>query len=68
MHLAWLYLLHARFARDEVGFRDRKDNGRFERFDGENDGLRWPAGEARHRAIPTSPEEWREGCPEGAGK
>ena len=35
MHLAWLYLLHARFIRDEVDFRYRKENGRFERVDGE---------------------------------
>ncbi len=35
MHLAWLYLLHARFVRDEVDFRCRRDNGRVERVDGE---------------------------------
>lgn len=35
MHLAWLYLLHARFRRDSVDCRYRKPNGRFERIDGE---------------------------------
>lgn len=35
MHLAWLYLLHARFIRDGVDFRYRKDNGHFERIEGE---------------------------------
>jgi hypothetical protein len=35
MHLAWLYLLHARFVRDDIDYRYRKDNGRFERVDGE---------------------------------
>ena len=47
MHLAWLYLLHARFVRDNVDFRYRKENGRFERVDGEIktwELVRWPAG------------------------
>jgi hypothetical protein len=35
MHLAWLYLLHARFHRDKVDYRYRKPNGRFEKVDGE---------------------------------
>lgn len=35
MHLAWLYLLHARFQRDGVDFRYRGPNGRFTRVDGE---------------------------------
>ena len=35
MHLAWLYLLHARFQRDKVDYRYRKRNGQFERVDGE---------------------------------
>lgn len=35
MHIAWLYLLHARFAREGVDFRYRMPNGRFERIDGE---------------------------------
>lgn len=35
MHMAWLYLHHARFLRDGVDYRYRKDNGRFFRVDGE---------------------------------
>lgn len=35
MHLAWLYLLHARFRREGVDFRYRRPNGHFERVDGE---------------------------------
>jgi hypothetical protein len=35
MHIAWLYMLHARFLRDGVDFRYRKPNGHFERVDGE---------------------------------
>jgi hypothetical protein len=35
MHLAWLYLLHARFHRDSIDYRYRKPNGRFEKVDGE---------------------------------
>lgn len=35
MHLAWLYLLHARFHRDGIDYRYRKPNGRFEKVDGE---------------------------------
>ena len=35
MHMAWLYLLHARFRRDGVDYRYRLRNGRFERIDGE---------------------------------
>jgi hypothetical protein len=35
MHLAWLYMLHARFIRDDVDFRYRNTNGRFQRVDGE---------------------------------
>lgn len=35
MHIAWLYLLHARMARDGVDYRYRKPNGRFERVDDE---------------------------------
>ena len=35
MHLAWLYLLHARFRHDKVDYRYRKRNGQFERVDGE---------------------------------
>jgi hypothetical protein len=35
MHLAWLYLLHARFSRNGVDYRYRRDNGRFIRVDGE---------------------------------
>lgn len=34
-HLAWLYLLHARFRREGTDFRYRLANGRFERVDGE---------------------------------
>jgi hypothetical protein len=33
MHVAWLYLLHARFKRDGVDYRYRKPNGHFERID-----------------------------------
>lgn len=35
MHLAWLYLFHARFKRDGIDFRCRLPNGRFDRVDGE---------------------------------
>jgi hypothetical protein len=36
MHVAWLYLLHARFTRDGVDYRYRQeDNRRFVRVDGE---------------------------------
>lgn len=35
IHIAWLYLLHARFLRDDVDVRYRLPNGRFERIDGE---------------------------------
>jgi hypothetical protein len=35
MHLAWLYLLHARFRRDGIDYRYRRSNGRFEKVDGE---------------------------------
>lgn len=34
-HMAWLYLLHARFRRDGIDFRYRLPNGRFDRVDGE---------------------------------
>jgi hypothetical protein len=35
MHLAWLYLLHARFERDNIDFRYWLDGRRLERVDGE---------------------------------
>jgi hypothetical protein len=35
MHLAWLYLLHARFLRDGMDYRYRHDNRHFVRVDGE---------------------------------
>jgi hypothetical protein len=35
MHVAWLYLLHAKFKRDDIDYRYRQDNGRFVRVDGE---------------------------------
>ena len=35
MHLAWLYLLHAKFDRDGLDYRYRKTNGHFVRVDGE---------------------------------
>jgi len=35
MHMAWLYLHHARFLRDGTDFRYRGENGRFIRVDGE---------------------------------
>jgi hypothetical protein len=35
MHVAWLYLLHARFERDGIDYRYRKPNGHFQRIDGE---------------------------------
>lgn len=35
MHVAWLYLHHARFLRDKVDYRYRKENGQFVRTDGE---------------------------------
>jgi hypothetical protein len=35
MHMAWLYLHHAKFLRDKVDYRYRHDSGRFVRVDGE---------------------------------
>jgi hypothetical protein len=35
IHIAWLYLLHARFVKDGVDIRYRLPNGRFDRIDGE---------------------------------
>jgi len=35
MHIAWLYLLHAEFARDKVDFRYHLPNGRLDKIDGE---------------------------------
>ncbi len=35
IHLAWQYMLHARFHRDRIDYRYRLDNGRFKRMDGE---------------------------------
>jgi hypothetical protein len=35
MHIAWLYLLQARFKRDGIDFRYRLPSGRFEKIDGE---------------------------------
>jgi len=35
MHIAWLYVLQARFKRDQIDFRYRLPNGRFDRIDGE---------------------------------
>lgn len=35
MHLAWLYLLHARFRRDGVDYRYRSSDGSYELVDGE---------------------------------
>jgi Domain of unknown function (DUF3644) len=35
MHTAWLYLLHARFQRDDIDFRHWLDGRRLERVDGE---------------------------------
>lgn len=35
MHLAWPYLLHARFRRDEIDHHYRETNGHFVRVDGE---------------------------------
>ncbi len=35
MHVAWLYMLHARFTRDAVDYAYRQPNGRFVRVDGE---------------------------------
>jgi hypothetical protein len=52
MHIAWLYLLHAQFRKDNVDYRYRLQNGRFDRIDGEPKtwdlamciGKKWPAG------------------------
>lgn len=35
MHVAWLYLLHAKFLRDGIDYHYRKPNGQFIREDGE---------------------------------
>jgi hypothetical protein len=59
MHLAWLYLLHARFHRDEVDYHYRQPNGRFLRVDGERKtwelakciGERWPTENAVRKNL-----------------
>lgn len=35
MHIAWLYLMHAEFARDKIDYRYRLPNGRLDKIDGE---------------------------------
>lgn len=55
MHMAWLYLHHAKFLRDKVDHRYRKDNGHFVRVDGEI--KMWELGRCLREAFPaeTSP-------------
>lgn len=35
MHMAWLYLIHAKLTNDKIDFRYKKSNGRLERVDGD---------------------------------
>lgn len=51
MHMAWLYLHHARFLRDGVDYRYRQDNGRFVRVDGEV--KTWELARCLREAFPT---------------
>ena len=51
MHMAWLYLHHARFLRDGVDYRYRYDNGRFVRVDGEI--KTWELASCLREAFPT---------------
>ncbi len=50
MHMAWLYLHHARFLRDKVDYRHREDNGRFVRVDGEV--KTWELGRCLRQTFP----------------
>lgn len=50
MHIAWLYVLHARFLRDDVDYRYRKDNRQFVRVDGEIKS--WDLGRCLGEAFP----------------
>lgn len=55
MHLAWLYLFHARFQRDKIDYRYRLPNGHSDRIDGEPKtrelqkcaNVRWPIEDPR---------------------
>lgn len=53
MHLAWLYLLHARFTRDGIDYRYRQSNRRFVRVDGEI--KTWELARCVREAFP---DEW----------
>lgn len=50
MHLAWLYMLHAKFTRDGIDYRYRNPNGHFERVDGEI--KTWELGRCVREAFP----------------
>lgn len=55
MHVAWLYMHHAKFKRDGVDYRYRQDNGHFVRVDG--DIKTWELARCLREAFPnpTSP-------------
>jgi Domain of unknown function (DUF3644) len=57
MHMAWLYLHHARFLRDGVDYRYRHDNGRFVRVDGEI--KTWELARCLREAFPTDSDPVR---------
>lgn len=59
MHVAWLYLLHARFTRDGVEFRyrDRTNPRRFVRVDGEH--KRWELGRCVEERWPNGDDPTR---------
>lgn len=50
MHLAWLYLLHAKFERDDVDYRYWVDKRRLERMDGEP--KTWELARSLSEALP----------------
>jgi hypothetical protein len=50
MHMAWLYLHHAKFLREKVDYRYRHDNGHFVRVDGEV--KTWELGRCLREAFP----------------
>jgi hypothetical protein len=57
MHVAWLYLHHAKFLRDGTDYRYREDNGHFERVDGEI--KTWDLARCLREAFPSQPSAVR---------
>ncbi len=65
MHMAWLYLHHAKFLRDNVDYRYREPDGRvFVRVDGEI--KTWELGRCLREAFPS--EKGRYCCFRGWGE